>query len=460
MTGKELFLIANLKINEELWGFRTVNPLTDEVKDMSKEEVVELLEQDERVFLDASLIKGDNGEIEVVPKSERKTRPPRRFPEIHMDEQGEFSIPEQYCSRIIFVLIVSYNTTPCACIYKVCNGMGDIGIVDSLELITLDRRGRVKIWNTEGHDTLNHISLFDESEDYYEVKEDNTDQGYIETNMLVWESVHCDEARELYKRSSLFGNSVLSMVDSTEVEGTAQLVGCLKENLPETIIIPDYVTSIRKRAFAGVRGVKNIYLGKNVKRIGIEAFSGLSGVTIKLNEGLEQIGELAFAGSTLVGTLEVPSTVKTIEFNAFVSSTIENIKVCGEAFEESEDGLSWLGNIPKRYNGDILCKTLTISENLAVKLLRFFCYDLDLKRESRKKFGFGEVNVYTELMVLHGEQVVHKLTEYGKRHYSKWYKRLQIPMDEAVWAIETLLDRKNHGVGKVIIEKKEPVWKR
>lgn len=94
------------------------------------------------------------------------------------------------------------------------------------------------------------------------------------------------------------------------------------------IVIPDGVTKIGKREFAGRMDIKKVVLGKDVVEIEDEAFLGcwnLAEVEIP-KTGLKRIGKRAF-NSTIVQRLIAPSTLEYIDDEAYLNSSIVEIDI-------------------------------------------------------------------------------------------------------------------------------------
>lgn len=86
------------------------------------------------------------------------------------------------------------------------------------------------------------------------------------------------------------------------------------------------IETICESAFCGAPVLKSITIPGNVKTIEAGAFSGSGLASVKLNEGLETIGEFAFASTDLTG-VNIPGSVKSVESYAFYSSTLSNVTI-------------------------------------------------------------------------------------------------------------------------------------
>ena len=96
--------------------------------------------------------------------------------------------------------------------------------------------------------------------------------------------------------------------------------GELKEYKGESVdvVVPDNVKKIGDYAFAG-KGIESIKLSKNVKSIGVRAFSSCSDLkSIDLPESVETIGNSAFAHCRSLRTVTIPNRVKSIEQETFL----------------------------------------------------------------------------------------------------------------------------------------------
>ena len=97
----------------------------------------------------------------------------------------------------------------------------------------------------------------------------------------------------------------------------------------ENVIIPETVTLIGNSAFSSAN-IGTMILPGSVTRISSSAFYGVSGVNgvapvIKLNEGLDVIGEYAFNSANIAGEIEIPSTVTEIKAGCFAYTGITTV---------------------------------------------------------------------------------------------------------------------------------------
>lgn len=118
----------------------------------------------------------------------------------------------------------------------------------------------------------------------------------------------------------------------------AQLLSNITHKI-KTVSIPEGYDRIADDAFSNANGqsvLENVNLPKGLTLIGKNAFQDCSHIkSIELNEGLENIGESAFSGTTLE-TVKFPSSLKIINDCAFAKCHIYNLKF--------NAGLKYIGN--------------------------------------------------------------------------------------------------------------------
>lgn len=107
----------------------------------------------------------------------------------------------------------------------------------------------------------------------------------------------------------------------------------------KTVSIPEGYDRLANGAFSNVNAqsvLENVNLPKGLTLIGKNAFQNCTYIkSIELNEGLENIGDSAFFGTTL-GTVKFPSSLKIINDCAFANCHIYNLKF--------NAGLKYIGN--------------------------------------------------------------------------------------------------------------------
>ena len=93
-----------------------------------------------------------------------------------------------------------------------------------------------------------------------------------------------------------------------------------------SVTLGSSVDTICEGAFYGLSALKSITIPGNVSTIEPCAFLNSGLISVKLNKGLENIGEYAFAGTKL-NRIDIPGTVKSIESNAFLKSTVYDVTI-------------------------------------------------------------------------------------------------------------------------------------
>lgn len=119
----------------------------------------------------------------------------------------------------------------------------------------------------------------------------------------------------IYLKSKVIAEMEPFYFNSTEDEC---IITGYRKQTPETIVIPDIVTSIQSLvANNGI--IKKVVLGKNLKKIGNEVFYNcpyLSEIEFNASDKLEEIGERSFYGCD-IKTLTIPKGLKKIAREAF-----------------------------------------------------------------------------------------------------------------------------------------------
>lgn len=126
--------------------------------------------------------------------------------------------------------------------------------------------------------------------------------------------------------------------DENKMVLPAQLLSNITRYI-KTVSIPEGYDRIADGAFSNENKqsvLENVNLPKGLTLIGKNAFQNCNYIkSIELNEGLENIGDSAFFGTTL-GTVKFPSSLKIINDCAFANCHIYNLKF--------NDGLKYIGN--------------------------------------------------------------------------------------------------------------------
>lgn len=138
------------------------------------------------------------------------------------------------------------------------------------------------------------------------------------------------------KLTSVFSESTKQ--DENKMVLPAQLLSYITGKI-KTVSIPKGYDRIADGAFSNENAqsvLENVNLPKGLTLIGKNAFQNCNYIkSIELNEGLENIGDSAFFGTTL-GTVKFPSSLKIINDCAFANCHIYNLKF--------NAGLKYIGN--------------------------------------------------------------------------------------------------------------------
>lgn len=154
------------------------------------------------------------------------------------------------------------------------------------------------------------------------------------------------------KLTSVFSESTKH--DENKMVLPAQLLSNITGYI-KTVSIPEGYDRIADGAFSNESAqsvLENVNLPKGLTLIGKNAFQNCNHIkSIELNEGLENIGDSAFFGTTL-GTVKFPSSLKIINDCAFANCHIYNLKF--------NAGLKYIGNSAFALSNDHTEKVLEI----------------------------------------------------------------------------------------------------
>ena len=105
----------------------------------------------------------------------------------------------------------------------------------------------------------------------------------------------------------------------------------LRQSEIKSIIIPSYIKSIRRDAFAGCTGLTSVTIPDSVTSIGEAAFCDCSSLTsITIPNSVTSIGQSAFSGCTRLKNIIIPNSVTSIGTWAFSScGVLTQIKYMG-----------------------------------------------------------------------------------------------------------------------------------
>ena len=179
----------------------------------------------------------------------------------------------------------------------------------------------------------------------------------------------------------------------------ATVTGCVKDELPESLVIPDGIKGIGRGAFKGCGGLKTVTIPESVRSIGEDAFADCGIKTVQYKGTLAQwcqiesdSGFLSVKTITLsdvadlkeVSALTIPEGVKSIGNNAFRGcSALKTITIPGSVSSIGEETFKdcslttvqykitlaqWLqmDNIPRLFSS---VKTITLSDVVDLKAM-------------------------------------------------------------------------------------------
>ena len=131
-----------------------------------------------------------------------------------------------------------------------------------------------------------------------------------------------------------------SKVDSYEVREIGEYAFS-EETKYTSLTIPDSVTKIGDCAFRNCSNIKIITIGKNVKEIGMYAFSSTAISTIVFPDSVTTMGESILGGCTSLKSIELSKNITSIPVYFANGTAIPEIKIpegvttiCGSAFFE------------------------------------------------------------------------------------------------------------------------------
>ena len=104
-----------------------------------------------------------------------------------------------------------------------------------------------------------------------------------------------------------------------ESDSNKLIYGC------NSTVIPDSVTSIKYRAFSGLKALENIVIPESVTSIGSSAFSGCSSLKeITVPSSVDKIDDNTFIDCTSLKTVNLPDGITSIGEGAFFNTAIYN----------------------------------------------------------------------------------------------------------------------------------------
>ena len=88
------------------------------------------------------------------------------------------------------------------------------------------------------------------------------------------------------------------------------------------LYIPNYISSIKSKAFSACTGLTGVYMGNGIITVGSSSFSGCTGLkTVVFSANITNISSKAFANCTKFRSITIPDSVTNIGASAFSGCT-------------------------------------------------------------------------------------------------------------------------------------------
>lgn len=162
--------------------------------------------------------------------------------------------------------------------------------------------------------------------------------AYAQCNGLAWIDVDPDNA---YYRS----------IDGVLYNKTVTALLQCPSGKTGDLVIPDSVVDIPMLSVTGC-SITGVRIGDGVETIGIMAFYSCTKLkTVEMGDSVELIGMSAFAGCKLLSSIEIPASIKEIQIYAFADCLVlDNITFLGSS-AQIEVGTDWLLHTPSDLRG-------------------------------------------------------------------------------------------------------------
>lgn len=137
------------------------------------------------------------------------------------------------------------------------------------------------------------------------------DGGEFSNNDVIENIEMSDNMQSFHSGASFFGCTKLKTCKLSEA--LKIIPNNLFQNctLLEEVNIPEGVTEIGAYAFSDVKSMEKVVIPSSVTKIDKGAFSNMELKELVIEEGLEEVGEMAFSNATTVNIdLHLPSTLK------------------------------------------------------------------------------------------------------------------------------------------------------
>jgi hypothetical protein len=162
--------------------------------------------------------------------------------------------------------------------------------------------------------------------------------AYAQCDSLAWIDVDPDNAHYRSIDGVLYNKTVTALVQCPSGK-TGDLV------IPESVVVIPMLSATG----CSITGVR---IGDGVETIGIMAFYGCTKLkTVEMGDSVELIGMSAFAGCKLLRAIEIPSSIREVQMYAFADCLVlENITFLGSS-SQIDIGTDWLLHAPSDLRG-------------------------------------------------------------------------------------------------------------
>lgn len=424
-------VIASLYDGEENKGYRLINLDSYEVRDAKVEEIIAELQAYSMTLCNCRAF-DSNGELVLARNNSNDKEDYKSFPKLRKADTGYEKIADESKP---WVFVISYAKQRLymheIATVLVCDCLGRTGVLDWSDIGKLGWEHKAVVYGL-GFDTKS-----------YWVRR-------VSLNEHVKE-LHNEEACEYMQRSKLLGVPFIYLVDSINTPGKTAMLGVASENCSGEITIPDFVDEIKHSAFRDASSVTKVVLGKSVRWIGKEAFQTQGELEIHLNQGLEEIGQYAFAFNNITNEIRIPASVQRVDLEAFERIKASEIYIEDGALEDGREGVAWISHTTLMNSG--IEHSVSVSEHEAIKILRHF--------SGRVVDGLDGKDDALYLLVARysGHSMIERIQEARELHLDKEVKTLQMPIDQAEEVIQSMLIGRQRRGGKLIIRKAEETVK-
>ena len=113
----------------------------------------------------------------------------------------------------------------------------------------------------------------------------------------------------------------------------------------ETVVIPDYISTIPENAFYGHTNLKSITIPDGVTALPKNAFYGCTALTdVNLSSRVNSIGDYAFSGCTAMKSFYIPAGITTVAGTSFQNCDANMVFYCGADSKPTGWASSWNGS--------------------------------------------------------------------------------------------------------------------